>query len=112
MEMDGVVTVMTAADFEKPGAPARHYGPVINDQPVLCGPCDKPYADRVRFYGRRSSRERIARERAETLAEYPARRIDIRDISLLAGKANGLVVRLLRQTNARKAIRLRLEVAR
>jgi CO/xanthine dehydrogenase Mo-binding subunit len=44
LALEGVVSVMTAADFDKPGAPSRHYGPVINDQPVLCG-------RKVRFVG-------------------------------------------------------------
>jgi CO/xanthine dehydrogenase Mo-binding subunit len=40
----GVVAVLTAADFDVPGGPARHFGPVLADQPVLCG-------DKVRFAG-------------------------------------------------------------
>lgn len=42
--MPGVVAVLTAADFEKEGAPQRHFGPVLRDQPVVCG-------DKVRFAG-------------------------------------------------------------
>lgn len=40
----GVVAVLTAADFDAPGAPGRHFGPVLRDQPVLCG-------QKVRFAG-------------------------------------------------------------
>jgi CO/xanthine dehydrogenase Mo-binding subunit len=42
--MPGVVGVLTAADFESAGAPARYFGPVLRDQPVLCG-------EKVRFAG-------------------------------------------------------------
>jgi CO/xanthine dehydrogenase Mo-binding subunit len=42
--MPGVVAVLTAADFDDPDAPARHFGPVLRDQPVVCG-------DKVRFAG-------------------------------------------------------------
>ncbi len=42
--MPGVVAVLTAADFDRPGAPSRHFGPVLRDQPVVCG-------DKVRFAG-------------------------------------------------------------
>jgi CO/xanthine dehydrogenase Mo-binding subunit len=40
----GVVAVLTAADFEHADAPARYFGPVLRDQPVLCG-------EKVRFAG-------------------------------------------------------------
>jgi CO/xanthine dehydrogenase Mo-binding subunit len=43
-KMPGVVAVLTAADFDGPGAPARHHGPIVRDQPVLCG-------TKVRFAG-------------------------------------------------------------
>lgn len=42
--LPGVVAVLTAADFDRPDAPARHFGPVLQDQPVVCG-------DKVRFAG-------------------------------------------------------------
>jgi CO/xanthine dehydrogenase Mo-binding subunit len=42
--MPGVVAVLTAADFDREGAPQRHYGAVIWDQPVVCG-------SKVRFAG-------------------------------------------------------------
>lgn len=42
----GVLAVLTAQDV-----PVNEFGYYINDQPVLCGPCAKPYADRVRFPG-------------------------------------------------------------
>ncbi|MCW2738773.1 xanthine dehydrogenase family protein molybdopterin-binding subunit [Nocardioides sp.] len=69
LEMDGVVTVMTAADFEKPGAPARHYGPVINDQPVLCGRKVRFVGDPIAIVGAESAE--IARAAAELVdVEY------------------------------------------
>ena len=40
----GVIAVLTATDFDVPGAPARHFGPVLRDQPVVCG-------KKVRFAG-------------------------------------------------------------
>ncbi len=43
-QIPGVVAVLTAADFERADAPSGHYGPILWDQPVLCG-------DRVRFAG-------------------------------------------------------------
>lgn len=43
-KLPGVVCVLTAADFDAPGAPSRHHGPVLRDQPVVCG-------DKVRFAG-------------------------------------------------------------
>lgn len=43
-QLKGVVAVLTAADLDAPGAPRRHFGPVINDQPVICG-------RKVRFAG-------------------------------------------------------------
>jgi len=54
-ELEGVVAVLTAADFDAPGAPLRHFGPVINDQPVICG-------RKVRFAG-----DPVAAVVAETL---------------------------------------------
>lgn len=54
-ELEGVVAVLTAADFDVPGAPLRHFGPVINDQPVICG-------RKVRFAG-----DPVAAVVAETL---------------------------------------------
>lgn len=53
--LEGVVAVLTAADFNAPGAPMRHFGPVINDQPVICG-------RKVRFAG-----DPVAAVVAETL---------------------------------------------
>jgi CO/xanthine dehydrogenase Mo-binding subunit len=43
-KMPGVVAILTAADFDQPGAPSGHHGPIVRDQPVLCG-------DKVRFAG-------------------------------------------------------------
>lgn len=43
-KMAGVVAVLTAADFARDGAPNRYFGPVLRDQPVLCG-------EKVRFAG-------------------------------------------------------------
>jgi len=44
----GVLLVLTSTDV-----PANEFGYYTYDQPVLCGPCAKPYADRVRYVGDR-----------------------------------------------------------
>jgi CO/xanthine dehydrogenase Mo-binding subunit len=54
--MDGVLTVLTSRDVY-----ANEFGYYSYDQPVLCGPCAKPYADRVRYVG-----DRVAAVVAET----------------------------------------------
>jgi CO/xanthine dehydrogenase Mo-binding subunit len=47
LKMDGVLTILTAADV-----PVNEYGLQVPDQPVLCGPgSQKPFADHVRFIG-------------------------------------------------------------
>lgn len=46
--LDGVLAVLTSRDV-----PCNEFGYYTYDQPVLCGPCQKPYADRVRFVGDR-----------------------------------------------------------
>ncbi len=46
--VEGVLTVLTSADV-----PCNEFGYYSYDQPVLCGPCAKPYADRVRYVGDR-----------------------------------------------------------
>lgn len=40
------------------------------------------YGDRVRFYGRRVPRSRVARDRAETLVRYPQRMIELRRVAV------------------------------
>lgn len=52
----GVLLVLTSADV-----PVNEFGYYTYDQPVLCGPCAKPYADRVRYVG-----DRVAAVVAET----------------------------------------------
>lgn len=52
----GVLLVLTSADV-----PANEFGYYTYDQPVLCGPCAKPFADRVRYVG-----DRVAAVVAET----------------------------------------------
>lgn len=42
--LPGVVAVLTAADFDAEGAPRRYFGPVLQDQPVVC-------REHVRFAG-------------------------------------------------------------
>ncbi len=42
----GVLLVLTSKDV-----PVNEYGLIMPDQPVLCGPSNKPYTDRVRFVG-------------------------------------------------------------
>ena len=46
--LPGVLTVLTSLDV-----PCNEFGYYTYDQPVLCGPSQKPYADRVRFVGDR-----------------------------------------------------------
>lgn len=54
--LPGVVAVFTSKDV-----PCNEFGYYTYDQPVLCGPSAKPYADRVRFVG-----DRVAAVVAET----------------------------------------------
>jgi CO/xanthine dehydrogenase Mo-binding subunit len=54
----GVLTVLTSADV-----PCNEFGYYSYDQPVLCGPGEKPFTDRVRFVG-----DRVAAVVAETEA--------------------------------------------
>ena len=54
----GVLTVLTSQDV-----PCNEFGYYNYDQPVLCGPSEKPFADRVRFVG-----DRVAAVVAETEA--------------------------------------------
>jgi len=56
--LPGVLTVLTAQDV-----PCNEFGYYTYDQPVLCGPGEKPYSDRVRFVG-----DRIAAVVAESEA--------------------------------------------
>ena len=56
--LPGVLTVLTSQDV-----PCNEFGYYTYDQPVLCGPSEKPYADRVRFVG-----DRVAAVIAETEA--------------------------------------------
>ena len=46
--LEGVVAVFTSKDV-----PCNEFGYYSYDQPVLCGPCQKPFADRVRYVGDR-----------------------------------------------------------
>jgi CO/xanthine dehydrogenase Mo-binding subunit len=54
--LPGVLIVLTAKDV-----PCNEFGYYAYDQPVLCGPGEKPYTDRVRFVG-----DRVAAVVAET----------------------------------------------
>jgi CO/xanthine dehydrogenase Mo-binding subunit len=56
--LPGVLTVLTSQDV-----PCNEFGYYSYDQPVLCGPSEKPYANRVRFVG-----DRVAAVVAETEA--------------------------------------------
>ena len=56
--LPGVLIVLTSRDV-----PCNEFGYYSYDQPVLCGPSAKPYADRVRFVG-----DRVAAVVAETEA--------------------------------------------
>src|SRR5574338_873593 len=62
--LPGVLLVLTSRDVA-----CNEFGYYNYDQPVLCGPCDKPYADRVRFVG-----DRVAAVVAETEAIAAAAR--------------------------------------
>ena len=62
--LPGVLTVLTSEDV-----PCNEFGYYSYDQPVLCGPSQKPYADRVRFVG-----DRVAAVVAETEAIAAAAR--------------------------------------
>jgi len=56
--VSGVLAVLTSRDV-----PCNEFGYYSYDQPVLCGPSRKPYADRVRFVG-----DRVAAVIADTEA--------------------------------------------
>jgi CO/xanthine dehydrogenase Mo-binding subunit len=56
--LPGVLLVLTSRDV-----PSNEFGYYTYDQPVLCGPSEKPYADRVRYVG-----DRVAAVVAETEA--------------------------------------------
>jgi CO/xanthine dehydrogenase Mo-binding subunit len=45
LQVPGVIAVLTSRDV-----PNNEFGLSKPDQPVLCGPCEKPYADRVRTF--------------------------------------------------------------
>jgi CO/xanthine dehydrogenase Mo-binding subunit len=65
----GVLTVLTSQDVL-----FNEFGYYSYDQPVLCGPSQKPYTDRVRFVG-----DRVAAVVAET-AEIAARARDLIEV--------------------------------
>src|SRR5512144_293257 len=67
--LPGVLTVLTAQDV-----PCNEFGYYSYDQPVLCGPSEKPFTDRVRFVG-----DRVAAVVAETeaIAAKAIRLIDV-----------------------------------
>jgi len=62
--LPGVLTVLTSRDV-----PCNEFGYYSYDQPVLCGPGEKPYTDRVRFVG-----DRVAAVVAESEAIAAAAR--------------------------------------
>jgi CO/xanthine dehydrogenase Mo-binding subunit len=62
--LPGVLTVLTSRDVA-----CNEFGYYSYDQPVLCGPSQKPYTDRVRFVG-----DRVAAVVAETEAIAAAAR--------------------------------------
>jgi hypothetical protein len=62
--------------------PATTVGRVVEDlvDALVDGDIERHvshYADRVRFYGRRRDRADVARSRAETMAEFPAREVTL-----------------------------------
>jgi CO/xanthine dehydrogenase Mo-binding subunit len=61
-KLEGVLLVLTSRDV-----PCNEFGYYTYDQPVFCGPCAKPFADRVRYVGDRvaavvAESEEIARQ--------------------------------------------------
>jgi CO/xanthine dehydrogenase Mo-binding subunit len=69
--LEGVLTVLTSRDV-----PCNEFGYYVYDQPVLCGPSAKPFADRVRYVGDRvaaviAESEAIARQALDLIdVEY------------------------------------------
>jgi CO/xanthine dehydrogenase Mo-binding subunit len=66
--LEGVIAVFTSIDV-----PCNEFGYYTYDQPVLCGPSAKPFADRVRYVGDRvaavvAGTEEIARRAVELIA--------------------------------------------
>ncbi len=66
--LPGVLAVLTSRDV-----PVNEFGYYTYDQPVLCGPSAKPYADRVRYVGDRvaaviAESEEIATQALELIA--------------------------------------------
>lgn len=77
-KMDGIYLVLTSKDV-----PVNEYGLIMPDQPVLCGPSQKPYTDRVRFVGDQvaiviAESERIAAKAVEAIE------IDYEDLPVLS----------------------------
>ena len=64
--LEGVILVLTSKDV-----PCNEFGYYTYDQPVLCGPGPKPFADRVRYVG-----DRVAAVVAET-EEIAKKAIDL-----------------------------------
>ncbi len=75
--LPGVLAVLTSRDV-----PANEFGYYTCDQPVLCGPCAKPYADRVRYVGDRvaaviAESEQVAAQAVELI------RVDYEDLPVV-----------------------------
>lgn len=80
----GVLGVFTSKDV-----PVNEFGLIFPDQPVLCGPCAKPYADRVRFIGDKvavvvAESEEIASEACAAI------RVDYEDLPVVTHPIDGM----------------------
>ena len=80
----GVVGVFSSKDV-----PVNEFGLIFPDQPVLCGPCAKPFADRVRFIGDKvaivvAETEEIATEACAAI------RVDYEDLPVVTHPVNAM----------------------
>ena len=102
----GVVGVFTSKDV-----PVNEFGLIIPDQPVLCGPCAKPFANRVRFIGDKvavvvAETEEIASEACAAI------RVEYEDLPLItqpleAMKAGAFLLHPDRESNVFCRYRIR-----
>lgn len=74
----GVVAVYTSKDV-----PINEYGLQIPDQPVLCGPSSKPYADVVRFVGDQVAAI-VAESEIQAAAAMKLIEVDYEDLPVLS----------------------------
>ncbi len=80
----GVAGVFTSKDV-----PVNEFGLIFPDQPVLCGPSAKPYADRVRFIGDKVAV--VVAETEEIAAQACAAiRVDFEDLPVIPHPIDGM----------------------